>query len=66
MEDFEYERKKKKEGEHITYFHAFVAAIGKLIYNRKLLNRFVANRHIYEHNEIIISFYYKNIAQAKD
>ena len=26
------------------------------IYNRKYLNRFVSNRHIYEHNEIIISF----------
>lgn len=52
----EYVEGKKKEGEHITYFHAFVAAIGKLIYNRKLLNRFVANRHIYEHNDVIISF----------
>jgi len=28
-----YVDKKKKEGSEITYFHAFVAAIGKVIYN---------------------------------
>ena len=48
--------KKKKEGEHITYFHAFVTAIAKCIYNRNRLNRFVQNRHIYEHNDVVISF----------
>ncbi len=51
-----YVEKKKKEGAEITYFHAFVTAIGKVLYNRPLLNRFVANRHVYEHNDIVISF----------
>ena len=26
--------KRKKSGEDITYFHAFLAAIGKVLYNR--------------------------------
>lgn len=52
----------KKDGnseDRITYFHAFMTAIGKTIYNRPLLNRFVANRHLYEHNDITISFVMK-------
>lgn len=52
----EYIEGKKKEGENISYFHAFVAAIGKTFYNRPKLNRFIANRHVYEHNEVIVSF----------
>lgn len=51
-----YIEKKKKEGNDITFFHAFVTAIGKTIYNRPKLNYFVANRHIYEHNDVVISF----------
>lgn len=51
-----YVDKKKKEGSEITYFHAFVTAIGKVIYNRPKLNYFVANRHMYEHNDIVVSF----------
>lgn len=51
-----YVEKKKKNGEDITFFHTFVAAIGKLLYNRPVLNRFVANRHIYEHNNVVVSF----------
>ena len=47
---------KKKQGVDLTYFHTFVTAIGMTMYNRPRLNRFVANRHLYEHNEIIISF----------
>ena len=52
----EYVEKKKKAGEKITYFHAFVTAIGKLLYNRNKLNRFIANRHVYEHYDVVISF----------
>lgn len=52
----EYIQKKKEEGENITLFHAFVTAFGKLMYNRPKLNRFVANRHIYEHNDVVVSF----------
>lgn len=51
-----YVEKQKQAGKEITYFHAFVTAIGKVIYNRPLLNRFVANRHVYEHNDVVISF----------
>lgn len=51
-----YMEKKKKENDDITYFHAFVTAIAKTFYNRKKLNYFVANRHIWNHKELIISF----------
>lgn len=54
-----YIKKKKDDGEKITYFHAFSFAIGKTIYNRPILNRFVANRHIYEHNDVSLSFVMK-------
>jgi len=52
----EYVEKKKNEGKDITYFHTFLTAIGKTIYNRPKLNRFIANRHVFEHNDITISF----------
>lgn len=51
-----YIESKKKKGEDITYFHAFVTAIAKTLYNRPKLNRFIANRHVYEHNDVVISF----------
>ena len=52
----EYLNEKKKTNEDLTFFHVLVTAIGKTIYNRPKLNRFVANRHLYEHNDVIISF----------
>lgn len=52
MENF----KKNNPDKHITYFHAFVTAIGKLFYNRPYLNRFITNRTYYEHNEVKIAF----------
>ena len=48
--------KEKKEGKHYTYFHAFLTAIARTIYHRPKLNRFISNRHMYEHNEILLSF----------
>lgn len=51
-----YIQKKKENNEHITFFHAFVTALGKTFYNRNKLNRFVQNRHVFEHNDITISF----------
>ena len=51
-----YLQKRKKDGDEITYFHALVAAIGKVFYNRNKLNRFVSNRHIFEHNDVVVSF----------
>ena len=56
----EYIKECKDSGkDKITYFHAFVTAIGKIIYLRPLLNRFVANRHVYEHNDVSLSFVMK-------
>ena len=51
-----YVEKKKKDNPDLTFFHAFLAALGKLYYNRPYLNRFVANRHMYEHKDVVISF----------
>ena len=48
--------KKKKNGEKVTYFHAFLTAIACTVYNRPRLNYFVANRRIYEHDKVVISF----------
>ena len=50
--------KKKKENPdiHITYFHAFSMAIAKLLYNKPLMNRFVANRKYYQRNNVKLSF----------
>lgn len=52
----EFIQNKKTQGIHYTYFHAFLTAIAKVIYNRPKLNRFILNRHVYEHNTITISF----------
>ena len=51
-----YMEKKKKAGEDLTYFHAFATAIGKVIWNRPKMNYFVQNRHLWEHNDIVVSF----------
>lgn len=48
--------KKKEEGKDYTFFHAVLLAMAKVLYNRKKLNRFVANRHMYEHNDVVLSF----------
>lgn len=53
------QKENKSLENNITFFHAFVMAIGKTIYNRPLLNRFVSNRHVYEHNNVSLSFVMK-------
>lgn len=52
----EYMEKIKKNNKDLTYFHAFMTALGILFYNRKKLNYYVRNRHLYEHKDIVISF----------
>lgn len=52
----EYVEKIKKNNKDLTYFHAFMTALGILFYNRKKLNYYVRNRHLYEHKDIVISF----------
>ena len=51
-----YLEKRKKNGDHITFFHAFLTALGKTFYNRPVLNRFVKNRRIYEHPDVSFAF----------
>ncbi len=46
----------KKEDIHLTYFHVFCTAIGKVFYNKPLLNRFLVNGHFYDRNEVLISY----------
>lgn len=48
--------KKKSAGEEVTFFHAFLTAIGKTVYNRPKLNHFIADRHIWEHEKVVLSF----------
>lgn len=50
------QKKKENPDEKLTYFHVFVTAIGKVIYNRPLLNRFVVNKRYYDRNNVSISF----------
>lgn len=52
----EYLEKKKKKGENITFFHAIVAGVGKVYYNRPYLNRFVQDRHLFEHKDVSVAF----------
>ncbi|MBQ6654201.1 MAG: 2-oxo acid dehydrogenase subunit E2 [Erysipelotrichaceae bacterium] len=55
----------KQKGVHYTYFHAFLTAIAKVMYNRPRLNYFVANRHMYTHNDITLSFVAKIALEDK-
>ena len=48
--------KKANPDRKITYFHTFCLAFAKVIYNRPLLNRFIANRTAYDRNDVIIAF----------
>lgn len=50
----------KNSEQKTTLFHAVVTAIAKTIYNRPLLNRFVAGKRFYDRNYISISFVAKN------
>jgi len=51
----EYIKKKKEEGIRITHMEIIIAAIGRLLYERPYLNRFIMNRQIYQRNETVIS-----------
>lgn len=46
----------KSNNPNMTYFHIFLAAIAKLIYERPLLNRFIINKKYYDRNEVSLSF----------
>ena len=52
----DYLAEKKAAGQHITFFHAMMAAIGKTVYNRPKLNYFIKDRHCYDHKQVSIGF----------
>ena len=52
----DYLAKRKEEGRPVTFFHAFLTAAAKTIYNRKKLNYFIQNRHVFEHTTVSLSF----------
>ena len=52
----QYVQEKKQTDPEFTYFHAFCAGLGKLFYERPLLNRFVLNRKFYDHREVTLGF----------
>lgn len=54
--DYVEKLKKKEEYKNLTYFHTFCIAIGKLIYNRPLLNRFIINKTFYDRKYISLGF----------
>lgn len=49
-------KKEKKNNSDITYFHGFLAVLGKIFYKYPHLNRYVQNRTLYMHNDISIGF----------
>ncbi len=52
-----YENLKKNDKDNkTTYFHMFCTALGKTVYNRPLLNRFIINKRFYDRNDVKISF----------
>ncbi len=51
-----YLEEKKKDNGNLTFFHAFCIAIGKLVYNRPLLNRFIINKCFYDRKYVSIGF----------
>jgi len=54
------EKYKKEHPENkITFFHAFTTALAKVIYNKPLLNRFVANSTFYDRNDVVFAFVMK-------
>lgn len=55
----EYNKSKRKEGIRITLFNIVVAALLHTLYERPNLNRFVAGRRLYEHNDFDVSYVVK-------
>ena len=47
-----YMRDLKKEHKDLTFFHGLVQLMGKTVYSRPFLNRFIANSTMYEHNKV--------------
>lgn len=48
--------KKKKEIDGLTYYHGLVTIMAKALYSRPYMNRFIAGRTMYMHNDVSLSF----------
>lgn len=59
------EKKQEEKNFKLTYHHAFVTAIFKLMYNRPLLNRFIINKRFYDRYDITVSFVAKTAFNDK-
>ena len=57
--------KQKKKGNHYTFYHAVVTGIGKVFFNRPLLNRFVQDRRLFEHKDVVVAFVAKTAFNDK-
>ena len=50
----------KEKHEKITLFHAIITATAKTVYNRPLLNRFIAGQRYYDRTNMLFGFVAKN------
>ncbi|HOB26116.1 MAG TPA: 2-oxo acid dehydrogenase subunit E2 [Bacilli bacterium] len=50
-----YMDKLKKKEEGLTYYHGIVDIMAKTVYSRPYLNRFIAGRSMYMHNEVSLA-----------
>ena len=50
-----YMDKMKKKEEGLTYYHGIVDIMAKTLYSRPFMNRFIANRTMYMHNEVSLA-----------
>ena len=57
--------KKEHPDNKITYFHAFTMALGKVIYNKPLMNRFICNSTYYDRNDVEFAFVMKVAFEEK-
>lgn len=55
-----YMDKLKKTNPDLTYFHGMAFIMAKTLYTRPYLNRFVANRTLYMHKDVTLSFVAKS------
>ncbi len=48
-------KKKKKDIEGLTFYHGLVDVMAKAIYSKPFMNRFIANRTMYMHNDVTLA-----------
>ena len=53
------EENQRQREDKLTPFHVITAAVGKIVYHRPYLNRFIAGRRLYQRNKITLAFVVK-------